>query len=442
MPRGTADIPILRLEVLEDFMRTFMTPPELFFMNRFTASQAASADIKWESQRGGRGMTPFAAPGAPAQVTAPHGIAQHSATAAFWKEKMYFDEEFLNNLRKPGTTADYHAAEQKLAEELAGLKNRSDRRKEWMFVQMLFNNGFSYAVKGGYKVTIDYGIPSDHRVTLASAYNWDNGGSKNILSDIQDGKTKIKEDCGGVVDVAMCNSNVLKYIGNDTTIRQLLYNSYFGGPGGPGNLYGGNLHEIVGVNVQVLGRILNIPNFIVYDEMYEVKAWLVAAVTGGSTTWITLDDVSDFKAGGKVRFLDVSEGTYEYCYIKSVETETNRIQLSYPPASSYKAGEDQVFMPEYYIPNDKFLMMASTVDGMPIAKYMEAPFSLPRQWGQKVDDKYEWDPEGVWIRVQDKGLPIIKNRDAIYTLDVKSLYTDTLTSTTTTSSSSTTTTTA
>jgi len=437
MPRGTADIPILRLEVLEDFMTSFMTPPELFFMNMFPSVQSASKDIKWESQRGGRGMTPFASPGSPAQVTAPHGVAEHSATAAFWKEKMYFDEEFLNNLRQPGTTATYKSAAQTLAEELAQLKNRSNRRKEWMFVQMLFNNGFTYNVKGGYKVSIDYGIPSDHRVSLTSSYYWDAGGSKNILKDIQDGKRKVKEDCGGIVDIAICNSNVLKYLANDSTLRGILAASAFGQ--GLGNLYTGNLHDIIGVNAQVMGKLLNIPNFVVYDEMYEVKAWLVAAVTGGSTTWITLDDVSDFKAGGKVKFVDVSEGTYEYCYIKAVETETNRIQLSYPPAASYKAGEDQLFMPEYFVPNDKFLMMASRVDGMPVAKYMEAPFSLPRQWGQKVDDKYEWDPEGVWIRVQDKGLPILKNRDAVYVLDVQGLSTESLTSTTTTSSTTTTT---
>lgn len=443
MPKGASDIPILRLEVLQGFMETFMSPPNLFFVNLFSSSNAASSTIKWESQRGGRGMTPFVPPGAPAEQTAPHGIAEHRAEAAFWKEKMYFDEEFLNNLRKPGTTAEYHSAEEKLAKELAMLSNRSNRRKEWMFAKMLFDNGFSYDVKGGYKASVSYGIPSDHRVTLGSAYNWNDGGSKNIINDIQDGKRKIKEDCGGDVSVAMCNSYVLKYLANDTTIRQLLQRSYFGT--GVGNPFTGNLHDLIGVNPQVLGSLLNIDQLIVNDEMYEIRAWLTAAVTGGSTTWITVDDNHDFVAGEKIRFWDQSAGTYEDTYILSVETETNRIQLSAPPASTYKAGEDYVTMARYFIPNDKFLMMSPSVDGQSIAEYKQAPFGLDRHYGQKTDRHEEWDPEGVWVRVQDKGLPVLYNRDAIYVLDVVAIHPvagKALTSTTTTSSSTTTTTTA
>jgi hypothetical protein len=292
-------------------------------------------------------------------------------------------------------------------------------------------------VKGGYKATVNYGIPSDHRVTLASAKNWNDGGSKNILSDIQDGKRKVKEDCGGDVTVAMCNSWVLKYLGNDTTIRQLLQRSYFGV--GVGNPFSGNLHDLIGVNPKVLGALLNIDQLIIYDEMYEIRAWLTAAVTGGSTTWITVDDNHDFVAGEKIRFWDVSEGTYEDTYILQIESETNRIQLSAPPAASYKAGEDYVTMARYFIPNDKFLMMAPTVDGQPIAEYKQAPFGLDRHYGQKTDRHEEWDPEGLWIRVQDKGIPVLYNRDAIYVLDVVAIHPPAgkaLTSTTTTTSTS------
>jgi hypothetical protein len=314
-----------------------------------------------------------------------------------------------------------------------------------MFCKMIFDNGFTYDVKGGYKATVDYGIPSDHRVTLASAANWNDGGSKNILNDISTGKRKIQEDCGGKVNVAMCNSYVLNYLAQDTAIRQILQRSYYGAE--LGNLYKGTRHEILGINQTVIGNILDIDQFIVYDEMYEIRAWLTAAVTGGSSTWVTVDDNHDFVAGEKIRFWDVSEGTYEDSYIIAVESETNKIQLDSPPASSYKAGEDYVTMARYYIPNDKFLMMSTSVDGQPIAKYMQAPFGLDRRWGQKTDRHEEWDPEGLWIRVQDKGLPVLMNRDAIYVLDVVAIHpaagkalTSTSTTTTTSSTSTTTTT--
>jgi len=443
MPRGASDIPVLRLEVLQGLMKTFMTAPKFFLKDMFPSSNAESSTIKWESQRGGRGMTPFSPPGSPAQVTAPHGIAEHYAEAAYWKEKMPFDEEFLNNLRQPGNSAAYQTAESKLAQELASLSWRSDRRKEWMFANMLFGNGFTYHVKGGYRVTIDYGIPSDHRVTLASAYNWADGASRNILSDIQTGKTKIKRDCGGMVNAAICNSDVLKLLANDTTIRQLLQRSYFmGGAGGSRNLYEGGLHDLIGVNPDVLSGLLNIDTLYIYDEMYEVRAWLTQAVTGGSTTWFTVDDTSDFETGESLRFWDASEGTYEDVYIIGVNHEAGNIQIDSPPAGSYKAMEDYVTMAKFYIPSDKFVMMASTVDGQPIAEYKQAPFGLNRVWGQYTDRHENWDPDVVWIRVQDKGLPILKNRDAVYVLTVQTTTAGAATSTTTTSSSSTTTTTA
>jgi hypothetical protein len=423
-------------------MESFMKAPKFFLMNLFPSSNALSSTIKWESQRGGRGMTPFSPPGSPAQVTAPHGIAEHYAEAAYWKEKMPFDEEFLNNLRKPGTTAEYQTAEAKLAKELASLSWRSDRRKEWMFAQMLFGNGFTYHVKGGYRATIDYGIPADHRVTLASAYNWNDGGSKNIMSDIQDGKKKIKNDTGGMVNVAMCNSEVLKLLANDTALRQLLQRSMFmGGPGGSNNLFEGNKHEWVGVNPGVIGSLLDIDTFYVYDEMYEIRAWLTQGVTGGSTTWFTVDDNSDFVAGETLRFWDASAGTYEDVYILGVNYEAGTVQIDAPPANSYRAAEDYVTMQKYYIPSDKFVMMATSVDGQPIAEYMQAPYGLNRVWGQSTDRHEEWDPDVVWIRVQDKGLPILKNRDGVYVLTVQTTAAQAATSTTTTTSSSTTTTT-
>jgi len=439
MPRGASDISILRLQTLVGYFTAFTGPPELFFSNLFPTINAPSSSIKWESHRGGRGLAPFVAPGAPAPVTHPMGIAQHAAEAAYWKEKMYFDEEFLNNLRQPGTTETYMTSARKVAQEFAQIGNRNKRRKEWMFAQMFFNNGFTYEVAAGYKVTLNYGIPSDHRVTLGSTYNWNNGASKNIISDIQDGKQKIEDDCGGKVTTAIFNSSVLKYLANDTTIRGILEQAKFGA--GVGNLYSGNLHDIVGVNPQVLGKLLNIDNFICWDGMYEIRAYLTSAVTAASTTWFTVDDVSDLVVGNKIRLWDASAGTYEDTYIKSIDVETSAVQVSKTPAASYKAGEDYITMPRKFVPDDKFLMMAPNVDGAPIGMYLAAPFGLGRHYGMYPDQKEEWDPEGLWIRVQDKGLPVLVQRDAIYTIDVVSTYAETLTSTSTTTSSSTTTTT-
>lgn len=448
MPRGSSDISILRLEVLQKFMTTFMAPPNLILMNLFSSSASPSSTIKWESQRGGRGMTPFVPPGAPAPLTAPHGVAEHNAEAAYWKEKMHFDEEFLNNLREPGNEAKHQSAVATLARELALLSNRSNRRREWMFAQMLFNGSFAYSVKGGAKISVDYQVPTDHDVTLANADNWNDGGTKDILGNIQDGKKKISDDCGGLVDLAVCNSTVLKYLANDSAMRAILQKNAFG----DGGLYKGNLHNIIGVNPKVLGALLDIPNFVVYDERYEVRAWLTSAVSARQS-YIEVDDVSDFEAGNTIRFHNADAGTFEDRYILAITTETNIIQLSQGVVGAYKASRDYVTMGKPFIPDDKFVMMATTVDAQPIAEYKEAPFGIARHYGQFTDKHEEWDPEGVYIRVQDKGIPILYNRDAMYILDVAAKFAAgsggvpadipvSSTTTTTTSSSSTTTTTA
>lgn len=435
MSMGKSDIPVLRLEVLREFVTQFKTPPNLILSGMFGGGsrREESDTIKWESQRGGRGMTPFVPPGAPAPRSAGHGIAQHSATAAYWKEKRYFDEEFLNNLRKPGTDAQHHAAIDKLADNMADIVNRANRRKEWMFAKMLFDNGFSYQVKGGYKVDLDYGIPTENRVTLTSAYYWDSGASKDIMGDIKTGKRTIAEGCGGQVDVAMCTSKVLDMMGKDTAIRALMQTNAFG----DGSLMAsGAVDKLALVNPKVLGTLLDIPNFIIYDEMYEVKAELTAAVTGSVTTHIQVNDASDFETYGKLTFWDRSTGNWEKADIRAVNKFTNVISVDQSPTNSYIAGEDYVTMQRYFIPEDKFVMYSSRVDGRPIARYHEAPFGLGRHWGLYTDKKEVWDPEGVYIRVQDKGLPVLYQRDAVYVIDVTATSGESATTTSTTSSTS------
>jgi len=414
MPRGIADIPELRLEVLQKFVTKFTVDPDLLLMNLFSSSNSPSDLIKWESHEGSRGMTPFVPPGAPAPRTAPLGIAEHSARAAYWKEKIYYDEEFLNNLRKEGTESEYMDSAMRLARDMAMLRNRSNRRKEWMFAQMLFSGSFDYDVRDGYKATVDYSIRSDHNVSLAAASQWDDGTSRDILGDIIDGKKKIADDCGGRVDYAVMNSTVLKYVARDPDIQALLQKTTFG----RGDLFSGNRDSIVGVNPRVIGQLLDIDNFVVYDEKYEVRAYLTSAVTADSTTSISVEDAADFVAGGTLKFVDTSEDTWEEETISSVDVQGGTVTVSTAPSTSYKAGEDYVSMIRDFAPNDKFLMMASRVEGQQIAEYKQAPFGKGRHYGQYTDSDWNWDPEGVFIRVQDKGLPVLYQRDGMYILDV------------------------
>lgn len=405
--KGKSEIPDLRLERLQKLIESFMAPPNLLLMNLFGSTQADSDVIKWESMVGNRGMTPFAAPGAPAQTTVPGGKADHQAMAAYWKEKMYFDEVFLNNLRQVGTTATYLSAQKRLAREMLNLRSRCDRRKEWMYAQMLTSGSFSYKAPTGVEVAVDYSVPTAQVVTLADSRKWDSGSQRNIIEDIMDAKLTVSDSIGARLDYALITSDILKLMILDKSIQTLMQKSSFG----DGDLFTRP--------VTVLKSLLDIDNLVVYDEQYQVTAWLTAAVTGSSTVSISVDDASDFVAGGTLRFHDVSAGTYEDETISSVDVNAGTVTVSTAPTASFKAGEDKVTMNKKFLPTDKFCMFASTVEGQKIAEFMEAPFGLNRNYGLYVDSKDEWDPDGIWIRVQNKGLPVLYNRDALYIMTVK-----------------------
>ena len=413
MPRGASEIADLKLARLNKLVTTFQSSPNLVFMNSFPEDRADSDTIKWESQKGSRGMSPFKAPGAKTPQTSPQGVAKHQASAAFWGEKMPYDETFLNNLRKPGTDK-YHTAKARLAKDLLSLRWRCDRRKEWMFVKMLFEGSFEYLEKGGVKVSVDYDITSSNTVTLTGNYVWDTGSSMDILSDIRDAKLALLDTCGATRFKAVMTQAVLRYMVEDSGIRDLLKASAFG----KGDLFGKTASNVLGVRPNVVASLLDIDEIMIYDEKYEVEAWITGAVTADSTTVIYVDDATDFEVGGTLRFEDTSAGTFEDETISAVDSQAGTVTVTTAPSSSYKVLEDRVVMKKAFFPTDQFSLYTETVDGQKIAEYMKAPFGLDHHYGMKVDRKDDWDPEVTWVRTQNKGLPVLYNRDAIYNLTV------------------------
>ena len=411
MPIGASDIPDLRLSRIQKLIEKFMTPPQMLFSNMFGSDNAESDTIKWESQIGNRGVTPMKAPGSSSPRTAPVGVAQHEAVAAFWGEKEYHDEEFLNNLRKEGTESQYLTAAKRLARELRSMTNRCQRRKELMFAKMMIGGSLSYDSKGGVKVTLDYDIPTANKVTLGANYKWATGVNRNIVGDIMDGKIVVSDANTGIIDFAMCNSNLLKTMAMDSSIQTLLSKSHYG----QGDLFGKAGGGVIGVRPRVLGELLGIQNFVIYDEKYTVEQPLTAAVAAGATT-VTVGDTADFETGNAVLH-DISAGTSETVVISAVNTEAGTLTIGATTAA-FRAGEDKIVQTLPFMPNNKFLMFSSSVEGMSIAEFIQAPFGLGRHWGLYTDTKDTWDPDGIWLRVQNKGLPVLYHRDALYVLTV------------------------
>lgn len=407
MPKGSSDIADLRLVVLKKTIESFMTPPNLYFMNMFSSEDNESDSIEWETITGTRGLTPFVAPGSPAPETAPIGHGAGRAMAAYWKEKMFYDENFLNNLRQVGTRQVYMPASKQLARDQKVMRNRCDRRKEWMCVKMLTEGSFSYLGRGEIKLAVDYGVPSAQIVTLANDRKWDTGSKRNILEDFMDAKLDLKNASGAIVSHGVCTTEILNLMIMDPGIQTLLAKSAFG------------QGDLLARPIQVLGALLDLPNFVVYDEQYQLTSWITSAVTANSTVNIYVDDTTDYEAEATLRIHDVSENTYEDLTISSVSPESGYITVSTAPTSSYKAGEDKVTMTKKFLSESKFCLFCESVEGDKIAGYFNAPFGLARSYGMKVKRWDVEDPEGTWVMVENKGLPVLYRPEGLYIMTVK-----------------------
>ena len=405
------DIPALRLSVLTKLIKRFQVAPNLLLMKLFGQDKFPSDQIEWEAEVGSRGMTPFANEDAPAPRLSPLGISQHAEKAAFWKEKMFFGASFLNNIRTPGTRELYQAAKKTLAKGNLRMRHRCDRSKEWMFAKMLTAGKFDYIDPQGHRVSVDYGVPAEHNVTLGSTDKWTHADS-NPVEDIMDSNLYMQNANGAKLDYSIFTSEVLKVLVMNSKIQALLAKSQYG----QGDLFARPL--------QVLGDLLNIPNMVLYDEMYQVKGWLTAAVSAGSDTYtLSVDDATDFEVGATAFINGIKTKKKEALTITAVNPIAGTVGVTVASGgnllNSYAAQDDCLTMTRKFIDPTKFCMFCSEIEGQKVAEFMQSPFGLDRHYGMKPHSWTVEDPDGVFIRIENKGLPVLYFEDATYNLTVR-----------------------
>ena len=405
--KGSAGVPVLQLETLNKLISKLDPNPNLFFATMFPSTSYPSDSIKWEIEYGSAGITPFVAPGSVAPKIGLDGVGEGSAKSAYMKEAIDFDEVFLNNIRQVGTYEEYQTAERSLAKGLRKLRNRMDRRKEWMMANAVLNGGFAYEAKGGTKVSVSYGIPETHIVTLAAARKWSDGASKNPIEDILEGKKILHEDAGVVPDYALLTSDLLKLLMLDSAIQELLKKSAFGN----GDLFANP--------TGVIGALLNTP-LKVFDEFSEIQETLTGNVTGGATTVISISDATNIEVGATARFYDTSENNvWEDATVISVDLDASTFTIA-TTTRSFKANEDVVRFRSKIVSDDDFIMFSETnADGEKIAEDMLSPFGLGRNYGIFVDSKEQGDPDALVLRIQNKSLPVVYHPDGSYKMTVR-----------------------
>jgi len=406
MPKGSGHP--LQLEVMNKLVKMFPADPTNFFSGLFPKVKNDSDAIEWEIEYGSAGLTPFVAPGAPAPMIGLDGTGEGAAKAAFWKEKMYLDETILNNLREPGSKATYMKAERIVSKGLRKLTSRMARRSEWMCAKAIVEGGFGYQGHGGTKLSVNYGIPATHQVTLPSDRFWGTGANRDPMDDIHIGVTALADDAGVTPECNMCTSNLLRTLMKDTKIQELLKKSTFGN----GDLFRNP--------ARVIGELMGVGTIKTYDGFYELELTPMAAIVGGVTTTVPVDDATDVEAGATARLIDRSEhNVWEDVVVDSVNIPNSTITFTAAPSRGFKVGETSVRVRKKFIDDDRFCMFSSKAQGLPIGEFLQAPFGVKRTWGLRTDRKEIFDPDGMIVRTTDKGLPTLERPDAIYTIKVR-----------------------
>ena len=404
----------LKLETLNKLFKKFPKPENLMFINMFNDEQYPSDTIRWMVEYGSVGMTPFVAPGSPAPAIGDDMFhSEGSATAAYWKEKIFLDEVLLNNLREPLTEQTKKTAEKQVARQNQRLRARCDRRKEWMISQMLFNNAFSFQVQGGSKFTVNYNVPAQNTVTLAGTDVWADGtgapgATATPISDVMDIREMYVDEVGKEPEYAVITTSLLRLMMFDPQLQTLLMKSTFGD---------GDLFSKPAI---VLANLLGFGKLTVYDEWFDISSWTTNVNLGADQ--FTVEDATDMEIGQRVRVYDMRQQfSWQDSVIADINYAANILTLTAPAAGwgNYVAGTSRVQMRKRFASENEFLLFSRTIDNEPIAEFMEAPFGNSRTWGAYLDSKEEWDPDGMWLRVQNKGLPVLYWPNAIMRLRVR-----------------------
>lgn len=198
------------------------------------------------------------------------GIVVNEAEMPFFKESMVIDEKLrqqLNTLIQTSNEALIRVIIARIFDDQIKLITAAYEALERMRMQVLTTGTVTLA-SNGQAYTYDYGVPAANKITVTTAWSAANA---TPIKDINDAK-KLARAKGFKLTRAMCNSNVLEDLANNTSIKDRLY-----------VLAGGNV-EITGEEVRkFIERETGLTIF-VNDEGY------IDETTGAFTTYFA-DDV-------------------------------------------------------------------------------------------------------------------------------------------------------
>ena len=107
-----------------------------------------------------------------------------------------------------------------IAREQKDLKDRIERRIEWMCAQLLNGGTFTDATTG---YTIDFLMPSAHKITLAGGLGWNEAGGVPV-ENLLDWCSLIAQKTGLIADKLVLGKTATKNFLKNANIKALLDN--------------------------------------------------------------------------------------------------------------------------------------------------------------------------------------------------------------------------
>ncbi len=149
------------------------------------------------------------------------GIEKYKTEMPFFKESMVIDEKLrqqLNTLIQTQNQAIIRTMIAKILDDQIKLIRAAFETIERMRMQLLTTGTISL-VSNGQAYSYDYGMPQGNKITVTNAWK---DASANIIKDIEDAK-KAARNAGYRLTRAMCNTNLLDSLVNNTAITKRMY---------------------------------------------------------------------------------------------------------------------------------------------------------------------------------------------------------------------------
>jgi hypothetical protein len=409
-------IPELHLSTLQKFIEKSATPPSMVLSNKFPVNNAPSDTIEWESRRGSAEMIPFVARNTAGPSFGEDGVARHSAKAASFASTKFFDEEFLNNLRMPGTPQTKMRGQSEIARSMQRMLWSIDRRREWLMASMAFNGSMTYTIKSTSAVpefaSLSWGIPSSHQVTLGATARWygtsEETANRDIFGDVFAMKNRLMDSLETEISnmELYLNSRLLQSLVKDSGIRDLIQTQNISDA------------QLVANPAGSIAQILGVGAIVPYDAHYNVTSFLAQNYTSGTTIYV--HNATDFAVGGDVYLKNTTTGPAgPRATITAIDTDTGAITISDALTGvTGVANKSQLEMRKWFLPSNRIVAMVPSVDGQPIAEMLQAPHGMSGTYGKRMYSYEENHPEGIQLVAQDLCLPVLYRPEAIYMLNV------------------------